>query len=288
MIRPSLKGRLRAAAFVLAAVLALPSSTRAQQPAPPEPPPVAVPVPEVAAAQASGHSLTANIGLFSRYTFRGVSQTAGTPAVQGGFDYAHSSGVYAGTWASNISWLADFGAYTRSGAELDVYGGYKPKLGDSGFALDLGAIYYAYPGDANHGVHSADTFEIYAGIGWNWASAKYSYSLTDYFGARPIGEETGGSWYLDFSAGFPVGQSGVTLLGHYGILQVANDGDGDLEVSCNDWKLGASWAVPQGVLKGLEVGAYYSGTSSDAAFYVDLTGYDTAKDTGVFYVKKTF
>ena len=38
--------------------------------------------------------------------FRGISQTAGKPAVQGGFDVGHSSGFYLGTWASNVSWLA--------------------------------------------------------------------------------------------------------------------------------------------------------------------------------------
>ncbi len=59
------------------------------------------------------------------YIFRGISQTAGKPAVQGGFDYTHSSGFYLGTWASNVSWLEDFGAYSRSSLEWDFYGGYK-------------------------------------------------------------------------------------------------------------------------------------------------------------------
>jgi len=69
------------------------------------------------------HTLTANVGLYSEYIFRGIAQTGGKPAVQGGFDYAHSSGFYAGTWASNISWLEDFGAYDRSSLEWDFYGG---------------------------------------------------------------------------------------------------------------------------------------------------------------------
>src|SRR5207237_1081318 len=60
------------------------------------------------------HTFTANVGLFSEYIFRGISQTGGRPAVQGGFDYAHASGLYLGTWASNISWLEDFGLYNRS------------------------------------------------------------------------------------------------------------------------------------------------------------------------------
>src|SRR5215218_7692892 len=73
------------------------------------------------------HTLTGNVGLFSQYIFRGLTQTDREPALQGGFDYAHSSGFYAGTWASNISWLRDAGAYRSGGSlEWDFYGGWKP------------------------------------------------------------------------------------------------------------------------------------------------------------------
>src|ERR1700688_526838 len=42
------------------------------------------------------NTVTSNVGLFSEYIFRGIAQTAGKPAVQGGFDWSHSSGFYAG------------------------------------------------------------------------------------------------------------------------------------------------------------------------------------------------
>ncbi len=45
-----------------------------------------------AAAPASPHTLTGNVGLYSEYRFRGISQTFAKPALQGGFDYAHASG----------------------------------------------------------------------------------------------------------------------------------------------------------------------------------------------------
>jgi uncharacterized protein (TIGR02001 family) len=248
------------------------------------PAPAAAPVPE----PTPEHTLTANVGIFSQYIFRGISQTAGKPALQGGFDYAHASGFYAGTWASNISWLEDFGLYSRSSLEWDFYGGYKANFGDSDFFYDLGTIYYYYPGKKYDGVYSADTWELYAGVGWKWASAKFSYNLKDYFGARPLGEKTDGTWYVDLSAAYPVGDTGVTLIAHYGIVDVKNDGSGPLKASYQDWKLGASYTVPEGVFKGLEIGAYYSDTNSDGGFYTDLTGKDTAKATGVVYVKKTF
>ena len=242
-----------------------------------------------AQAPSSPWSATANIGLFSEYMFRGISQTAGKPAVQGGFDIAHSSGFYAGTWASNVSWLEDFGAYNRSSMEWDFYGGYKANIGSSDFFFDLGTTYYYYPGRKNPGVVSADTWEIYAGIGWKWLSAKLNYTVSDdYFGIRPTGQKTDGTMYWDGSAAYPVGETGFTLLAHVGYLDVHKDGSGDGKAGYTDWRLGASFTVPEGVFKGTEIGAYYSDNNAKSPFYTDLTGYDTAKSRGVFYVKKTF
>ena len=260
-------------------------AAHAQTAAPPATP--APPPPE--------HTFTANIGLFSEYIFRGIAQTAGKPAVQGGFDYAHSSGFYAGTWASNISWLEDFGAYNRSSLEWDFYGGYKNNFPDSDFFYDLGFYGYVYPGRRNPGIADADTWELYAALGWKWVSVKFSYSLTDYFGARPnaSANKTDGTWYIDASATYPLGDSGFAVLGHVGHLDVRHDGsDNDPftlgKVSYTDWKLGVSYTVPDGLFKNVEVGAYYTGNDAKSRFYTDLSGYNTAKDRGVVYVKKTF
>jgi len=241
-----------------------------------------------AATPAPDHTVTANVGLFSEYIFRGISQTAGKPAIQGGFDYAHSSGFYLGTWASNVSWLEDFGLYSRSSLEWDFYGGFKANFPGTDFWYDLGTIYYYYPGSKNPGVISADTWELYAGVGWKWVGLKFSYSLDDYFGTRPAGQKTDGTFYIDLFATYPIGETGFALIGHYGYLDVDHDGSGPTEASYQDWKLGVSYTVPEGVLKGVEFGAYYSGNNAESAFYTDLTGYNTAKDRGVVYVKKTF
>lgn len=242
-----------------------------------------------AAAPTPDFTATANVGLFSEYIFRGIAQTAGKPAVQGGFDVAHSSGFYLGTWGSNISWLEDFGAYSRSSLEWDFYGGYKANFpGSEDWGYDVGTLYYYYPGSRNPGVVNADSWEIYGAINWKWLSAKVSYSLKDYFGARPTGEKTDGTVYVDLSAAYPVGETGISLLAHYGILDVRHDAGGDAKVGYDDWRLGASYTVPDGTFKGLEIGAYYTGNTAKSAFYTDLTGYDTGKDRGVVYVKKTF
>src|SRR5258705_1804060 len=102
-------------------------------------------------APASPHTITGNAGFFSQYVFRGLTQTNRKPAVQGGFDHAHASGFYAGTWGSNISWLTDPTppAYSSAGSlEWDFYGGYKWNL-PYDMTLDLGTLYYWYPGEAN-------------------------------------------------------------------------------------------------------------------------------------------
>ena len=50
-----------------------------------------------------------NVTLTTNYLYRGISQTGGKPAVQGGFDYANANGLYIGAWGSSISWISDSG-----------------------------------------------------------------------------------------------------------------------------------------------------------------------------------
>ncbi|HLX29597.1 MAG TPA: TorF family putative porin [Casimicrobiaceae bacterium] len=242
------------------------------------------------APAARDYTLAANVGLFSEYIFRGIAQTGGKPAVQGGFDYTHASGFYLGTWGSNISWLSDFGLYSHGSLEWDLYGGYKANFpGSNDWSYDAGTLYYYYPGSRNPNVVDVDTWEVYGAIGWKWMSAKASYTVaTDYFGIRPSGQKTDGTWYLDWSATYPVSDTGFALVGHYGHLDVRHDGSGDSKASYDDWKLGASYTVPEGVFKAIEIGAYYTGNNAKAAFYTDPGRYNTAKDRGVVYVKKTF
>ena len=76
-----------------------------------------------------------NIGVTSNYLFRGVTQTGDGAAVQGGLDYGHESGLYVGTWTSNVNFAG--------GTELDVYGGFSGESGDLGY--DVGVTGYLYP-----------------------------------------------------------------------------------------------------------------------------------------------
>ena len=243
-------------------------------------------------AQAQGstspHSISANVGLYSQYIFRGLNQTNKDPAIQGGFDYSHSSGLYAGTWASNVSWLQDSGAYTSGGsAEFDFYGGFRNSFGKDGdFGYDVGALYYWYPGDTAPGVADANTFEIYGALSWKWLSAKINYAVSDdVFGVQ----NADGTYYLDFTAAYPVPNTKLTLIGHYGIQKFTGSTgtfDNDDNASYEDWKIGLTYALPQD----FTIGAYYTDTSMNQTqtnFYT-INNTFIGKDTFTVFISKSF
>src|SRR6059058_1576531 len=87
------------------------------------------------------YQLTYNVGVVSDYRVRGIAQTAFKPALQAGIDFAHKSGFYAGTFASNVRWIKDFNLATKGAVEVDLYGGYKGAI-NSDFSYDLGVITY--------------------------------------------------------------------------------------------------------------------------------------------------
>ena len=217
---------------------------------------------------APAHTITGNVGLFSQYIFRGLTQTNEEPALQGGMDYAHSGGFYAGAWGSNISWLRDFNSYKAGGSlELDIYGGFKGTFGKSDFGYDVGLLYYWYPGDVTAGSHKADTLELYGALSWKWLSGKLSYSLKDKtFGV----DDSQGTYYLDLTANFPIPNTKLSVVGHYGIQKYSGSNgavgcsstDNDTCASYNDWKVGLNYSLPRDFTVGV--------------FYTDTTGMDAA------------
>lgn len=127
------------AAAVAVVLAGLPPSAQAQS----TPDDRAEAVAETAPTPAITVSGSATIA--SDYRFRGVSQSDGEMAVQGGITIAHESGFYVGSWASN---LAGWGTFGGANMELDLIGGYKAKLADDA-SLDVGLTWYMYPGGAD-------------------------------------------------------------------------------------------------------------------------------------------
>ncbi|MEW6590415.1 MAG: TorF family putative porin [Pseudomonadota bacterium] len=234
------------------------------------------------AAEESPHSLSANVGLYSNYVFRGISQTGGDPAIQGGLDYSHASGFYLGTWASNVGWLEDYQGYDSGNVEIDVYGGFRGDIGKTGLTFDVGAIQYMYPGD-DAGVTKADTTEIYAALGWQWFTVKYSYYVSDeVFGFA----NADGSDYLAISASVPVGETGLTLGASWGTFSFENNSAQDYD----DWKISAAFDMGKAskVFDGVTVGVAYTDTDASSAVWTDGNGEFLGKDTTTFWISKSF
>lgn len=115
--------------------------------------------------------LTGNISVVSKYVLRGITNNtqSDTATVQGGFDYAHSSGIYAGYWGSGLDYADKGSAVT--GFENDIYGGHKLKAGP--VDLNFGLIYYVY-----NQVQNSDGLEVVVGVGIGGVAFTAKY-LTD-------------------------------------------------------------------------------------------------------------
>jgi uncharacterized protein (TIGR02001 family) len=220
-----------------------------------------------AAAPASPHTFSTNVGLVSDYRYRGISQSRLKPAVSAGADYSHESGVYVGAWASSIKWIKDGGG--KGNVELDLYGGYKFNVTKE-IGLDLGFLAYVYP--SNGLAVSADTRELYAAATYGPVTLKYSHSLSNLFGFG----NSKGSGYLELNGTHDMGD-GLNIVAHLGRQTVKNNGS----FSYTDYKLGVTKDF-----SGFVFGAALVGTDSDV--YLSPSAKNLGKNTVVLSVSKTF
>lgn len=246
-----------------------------------------------APAAAEVPSLTSNIGVVSEYLFRGIRQTWGNPAVQGGFDYTHASGLYAGTWFSNTSG----NLYANATLEWDLYGGYRGTYGD--YTYDVGLLQFIYPGADYDKIVPIGSFaskkynstELYLSGTWQWLNLKYSRGITSvgYFGfnnnnaypgafpgnptAGVSSADTKGSWYIEANATYEFLPSwtGTLHAGHQTITH-------SVGLNYSDYKLGVSKAFDGGWVVGLNY-SITRGTEYWRA-YPSVAGNGTVKDMG--------
>jgi uncharacterized protein (TIGR02001 family) len=257
------------------------------------------------AAPAPDLTVAYNVGLYSQYIFRGLTQTNHKPALQGGVDLTHSSGFYLGAWGSNISWLTDTsgdgttggGKYYKSGGslEIDLYGGYRHTFDSigSGLGIDLGALQYWYPGSLDKNFADANTTELYGALSYGWLQAKYSHVVSDeaWGWGKPelgTGNKANGTYYAEVNATIPLGElvggdilKGVTVLAHYARQDF--DGKSNEAASYNDWKLGLQKSFDSGV----NIGAYYTDTNAAKSSWT-YAGKNIGDSTGTAYIQKTF
>lgn len=171
-----------------------------------------------ASGAASAIELSGNVALTSDYVWRGVSQTDGSPAIQGGFDADFGNGLYAGVWGSNV----DFG--DDASIEVDLYGGWAGEF--EGVGVDIGYIHYHYP------TESYQLDEVYIGLSYG------PVSFTQYFDLSFDNDDELGN-YSDF--GLDLGEySGVAVSAHAGFYDVDSNAGGD---DYWDYKLAASTSL---------------------------------------------
>lgn len=173
--------------------------------------------------------ISANVAFTNDYRFRGISQTNEDFAVQGGFDYAHESGFYAGTWASVVDNF--FGA----NSEVDLYAGFGGAMSDS-LSWDLNVLYFYYPGASTAGGNPEINFvEVTPGLSYSADSFSSSFSVSyspDYFG------ESDTSFYYNLGVDIPL--SGGLGLGLHAGYQTVDDNDAWGTPDYTDWSVSLS------------------------------------------------
>jgi len=176
------------------------------------------------AAQAE---MSYNVGIHSKYLLRGIFEENSGAAIQGGADYSHDSGFYAGWWFSSLGYSYEKngtdgsgstntdqdGKTNTSGFENDFYAGWSHEF-KNGLGLSVGGIQYVYVN-----VDESDLLEAVATVS-----------------------------YADFYVGF----QRLLTDGWWG-----NSGD-------TYWKAGYSFALPQDIGLALDYG-YYTYEKSDNA-----------------------
>ncbi len=189
-------------------------------------------------------TVSGNVTAVSNYISRGFSNSDDHPALQGILDYTHSSGLYVGTFASNV----DFDDNNNATVEWDVWGGYGFTW--RGVALRADALWYYYPGVGRDMANKFNTLELEAAAEYVIAGATVSLGISyspNYF------FNSGDSVYYNAGISIPLFDA-FALEGHVGHQDVQHNaifGTPDY----NDWSLGiaALW-------RGFKLGLYYIDT----------------------------
>lgn len=154
------------------------------------------------AATAANAGVSSTWTLTNDYDFRGITQSAKDPAIQGSIDYAADSGWYVGAWGSNV----DFGDDSDVDLEVDLYTGFAGES-EGGLGYDVGVVYYSYPDDSN-----VNYFEAYGSVSKDWFKGKLWFS-NDFGGDTTAGDTE--AFYLEANGTFPLPQN-FSVLAHVG------------------------------------------------------------------------
>ena len=212
-------------------------------------------------AVANELTFSGEAGLVSNYVWRGWSQSNEDPAVQAGAELGFGNFAI-GLWGSSV----DFQDGDEATAEVDIYGSYTFDLTES-FAVDVGGIYYWYPGadsDLDYDFYEGNVGATYAFSNGAEVGGRFSYS-PEFFG------DTGSAYHYEANGSIPVWK---------GLYVDANVGYSDLNESEGledyfNYGIGVGYAF-----KNADVRVGYSDT--------DINDADLADDQWVLSAKLTF
>jgi uncharacterized protein (TIGR02001 family) len=195
-----------------------------------------------AAEEAAGPvTLTGGVAVVSDYRFRGVSLSDKDFAVQPYLTVKHESGLYVGTWGSN---LAD---NAGDDVEVDLYAGF---AGGEELTYDISATYYVYPG-----VSSFNYLELTGKLGSTVGPATVGVQLS----YVPSQDNTGNNdnIYFGTNAAIAIPNSPISIVGTMGI----EDGAFTAGSEKVDWSLGLTAAV-----SGFTLGVSYVDVNRETIF----------------------
>jgi len=249
---------------------------------------VAAGITSVSATEVLDGNLTGNLGLTSNYEFRGVSLSNNGPAVQGGIDFNHSTGLYVGNWNSSFRGTPYMNDDDIDNAALqsNLYAGWRKDV-YKGITVDLGTISYLYPtASAGGSKINYNTNEVYAGVGYGPVSVKYSQTTSNYFGVN----NSSGTRYYQADAKQSLGVvasslKDLSVVAHYGHTSMAGNGNSNLNY--NDRNIGLVYSFPQQWDLGVR---YYTNSSMSNKFkqYNSWKGTNFYGDAVVATLTKTF
>lgn len=217
--------------------------------------------------------VTGNVALTSDYVFRGLTQSWGRPAIQGGADHANPNGFAAGFWGSSVSERS----YPGGAMELDLYASYGRAI-DRDWSWRAGIYGYVYPGanldQAGLPARSLNTAEANVALSWRQFTLKYNRSLTDYFGVdteQGYRGDSKGTGYLQLDTAFPLSDAWSLALHaghtHYTTTLTAPLAAGARDPGYSDfgatlkYRMAAHWSLSAGVTYATNAN-FYRRTSS--------------------------
>ena len=243
----------------------------------------------LAHAHATDSPVTGNVAVTSDYMFRGLTQTWGRPAIQGGGDYTNPNGFAAGFWGSSISERS----YPGGAMELDIYAGYGRAI-NGDWSWRAGVYGYVYPGaNLDHAglpSRSLNTAEGNVAVSWKLVTLKYNRALTDYFGVDAEQGYRGnskGTGYLQLHVAIPLGDVWSVALHaahtHYTTELATPLANGVRNPGYNDF--GATVKYPLASHWSLSGGVTYA---TNADFYRHTSSFLDASDTRNVGGSRTF